>query len=103
MGDPRNKIRRLLDDQRIARRFAELSAASAARARSLPRCACGNTWNDVWPFIAYHGGYWDKTLFFCPGCCPPRFRSELLRLTVSDRRAYLGEDWPDSPGGENPR
>jgi hypothetical protein len=98
VGDLRNKIAKIERDKaEKAAMEAWLRGHGAAPRQkepelALPRCACGNTWNDVPVLMSYKGGYWETMVYYCPGCCPPRFISDMLRLTVDDPSAYLPED-----------
>jgi hypothetical protein len=90
MGDLRNKMKRILDSERMARQFKEQRARDAAKPRG-PFCRCGLTYLQVpimwqiavedWPI---------KYGLFCPGCLPAKY----LPL-VAIEAANLPDDLPD--------
>ena len=73
MGDLRNKVKRILDEERMAGQSAAERAQKEAdkRAHPLPRCACGFTWHDVRPMWWIEGkDRWAPARLICPSCVP---------------------------------
>jgi hypothetical protein len=68
MGDLRNKLRKEEEQARIASMQRRLEASRPRPV--MPRCQCGNTWNDVPIMWSHQAGYWDPGRLYCPACLP---------------------------------
>jgi len=88
VGDPRNKIRRQIDDRRIDEQMRAARARGDAAVRNLPRCRCGNRADQVVHMWQETGGPLDPQQFYCPACLPFRLWPLLLPDTINDPRAY---------------
>jgi putative SOS response-associated peptidase YedK len=69
MGDLRNKVRKLEQEEAHRRWLAEHCPPTPQR--PLPRCVCGLTWLET-QMVSHQDDRWSQTLYFCPVCFPPQ-------------------------------